>query len=111
MTTTLADTRSESDLLEALGRELLGDGIGFGPQDPDRFRRFADSWIRQRSSQIRAALCDSPDIQRIFDRDLQARLTDVAAVADALVTLAGKPALNLLAVILLRRGREIVCGS
>lgn len=110
MTGRASDQRSETELLAELGAELLGSGIGFGAQDPSRFRRFAEQWIERNQQAIRAALCDDPTVSRIFERDVEERLVDAATVADALAALAGRPAVSLLAVILLKRGRERVCG-
>jgi hypothetical protein len=38
-------------------------------------------------------------------------LPGIAILADALATLAGRPPVNLLALILVRRGRDVVCGA
>lgn len=97
-------------MLEQLGRELLGDGVGFGPEDPDRFRRFAERWIEQQLGDIRARICHHDDIRAIFQKDMQDRLNDFGTVADVLAGLRGNPPVTLLAIVLLRRGFETVCG-
>ncbi|HEY3946186.1 MAG TPA: hypothetical protein VGL78_13245 [Solirubrobacteraceae bacterium] len=107
--TTLTEL-SEDDLLAMLGKELLGPGIGFGPEDPGRYRRFAEHWIEERADKIRVAICHDESVQAVFAKDLQDRFNDWAVLADALTTLAGRPPLTLLAVVLLRRGYEAVCG-
>jgi hypothetical protein len=103
--------RSEEQLLTELGRELLGTGIGFGSEDPDRLRRFAQGWIERNREKIRAAICDDPTLRELFQRDLADRLTEAATVLDALSALAGRPAVSLLSTILLRRGFDGVCGG
>jgi hypothetical protein len=101
---------SEADLLAELGRQLLGPGLGFGPEDPGRFRRFASSWIEDRLGDIRAAICADEAVKAVFERDMQERLSDFGVVADALAAMHQHPPVTLLAVVLLRRGYEVVCG-
>jgi hypothetical protein len=109
MTDVPLTARPESELLALLGKELLGDGIGYGPEDPGRYRRFAERWIEERLDRIQAAICDDAGLRVVFSKEMENRLNDVGAVADALSAIAGRPPLTLLAVILLRRGYESVC--
>ena len=102
---------SDSELLSMLGEELLGPGVGFGPDDPDRLRRFAERWLARHVSDIQNALCGKAEVRAVFEKDLQERLDDAAIVADALSALRGNPPVTTLAVVLVRRGYEAVCGG
>jgi len=101
---------TEPELLAQLGKELLGSGVGFGPEDTRRYRRFAEQWIQSRMAEIRGAVCNDDGVRAVFTRDIQERLNDFGIVADALATLQGHPPLTLLALVLLRRGYNVVCG-
>jgi hypothetical protein len=101
---------SEADLLAELGRQLLGPGIGFGPADPGRFRRFASAWIEGHLGEIRTAICDDERVRAVFELDMQERLNDFGVIADALAAMNHQPPLTLLAIVLLRRGYATVCG-
>lgn len=101
---------SEADLLTEFGRQLLGPGIGFGPADPGRFRRFASTWIEEHLGEIRAAICNDERVKAVFELEMQERLNDFGVIADALAAMNHRPPLNLLAIVLLRRGYAMVCG-
>lgn len=100
----------ESELLDALGSALLGDGLGFGVEDPSRRRRFAETWLADRMERIRERVC-TEELRAALDGDLADRMIEAAVVADAVATLCGKPAANVLAIILLRRGTQAICGE
>lgn len=104
-------TASEEELLATLGASLLGEGIGFGIEDPLHKQRFAEAWLADRWGQIRNTVCNDPAIRTILDAERAQRVLEVATVADALTALAGHPAVSVLAVIVLRRGAQRVCGS
>jgi hypothetical protein len=101
----------EEDLLASLGASLLGEGIGFGIEDPLHKRRFAEAWLIARRDRIRDQVCSDPVVRAILEAEPAQRLLEAATVADALTQLAGRPALSVLTVIVLRRGAQRICGT
>jgi hypothetical protein len=101
----------EEELLANLGASLLGEGIGFGMEDPLHRQRFAEAWLADRWDRIRDQVCSDPAVRAILEAEPARRLLEVATVADALAALAGHPAVGVLAVIILRRGARRVCGA
>jgi hypothetical protein len=103
---------SEPELLAALGDSLIGERVGIAPEDTARVRRLAERWLDERWERIRATLCGDPLLSSLLSRGGTADLTlEVATIADAVATISGRPTANVLAVLLLRRGRAAVCGE
>jgi hypothetical protein len=102
---------SEETLFASLGASLLGEGIGFGIEDPMHKRRFAESWLAARWDEVRDCVCNDPVVRAVLEAEEGQRLVEVATVADALAALAGRPAVSVLAIIVLRRGAQRVCGA
>lgn len=100
----------EEALLAELGGMLLGSGPGFGPADIDRALRFAGDWLDRQMEEFRRLLCGDVRLRLEHGGGLD-KLTDAAAVADALQALLGKPTAYIVAVILLRRGLQRLCGT
>jgi hypothetical protein len=97
-------------LLEALADSLLGMGPGWGPLDIDRRIEFAREWLERRIAELRGELCGEV-WSRLKESGGIDRLSDAAIIADAIATVHGRPTANIVAVILLRRGLESLCGS
>lgn len=103
-------TLDDDALLEQLGRDLLGDGPGFGPSDFERRIRFAQTWLSERQDELRRILCG--DLRRrLEDNGGLDLLQDAAAIADALASMHGKPTANIVAVLVLRRGLGKLCDD
>lgn len=102
---------SEDELLSELGSSLLGEGLGFGLEDPAHKRRFAEAWLADRWDEIRRRVCEDPAIRAILNGETGQKLVEAATVADALASLAGHPATSVLAVLVLRRGAQVVCAG
>jgi hypothetical protein len=103
--------RSDDEtLLEALADALLGTGPGFGPADVERRIAFAQAWLKQRTNELRQELCGEvwARLEASGGFDI---LSDAAIVADALAVAHGRPAANIVAVIVLRRGLSSFCGG
>ncbi len=100
----------EESLLEELGAALLGTGPGFGPSDIERSVRYAQSWLTQRTDDLRRDVCGEVWSKLEHGGGFDA-LTDAAIVADALQTAFGRPTANIVAVILLRRGLSKLCDE
>lgn len=43
---------TEGQLLDALGKELMGDGLGVGTSDPGRRRRFSLRWLEEKREEV-----------------------------------------------------------
>jgi hypothetical protein len=96
-------------LLELLGSELFGTGVGFGPADARRYRRLAQEWLDSHAEELRQKICRSTAVQTVTDEDGGAKLTDMAVVADAVLTMLGHPSASIVAVIATRRGLASFC--
>jgi hypothetical protein len=100
----------EDVLFEALGDLLLGDGPGFGgPSNRAAREQFAQAWLARKADDFRRDICGHPwlEVQRRNSLDA---MEDAAIIADALAMALGHPMANLVAVILLRRGLDKICG-
>jgi hypothetical protein len=104
--------KTENELLDSLGQVLLGDGLGVGPVDPYRARRFAAKWLTDRRDEMRRHVCGKA-MRPFIDNEagVADRVTEIAVVADALAAVLGHPTANIVAVILVRRGLAELCGS
>jgi hypothetical protein len=99
----------DQHLLELLGNELFGTGVGFGPADARRYRRLAQEWLDSHAEELRQKICGSTAVQAVTDEDSGAKLTDMAVVADAVLTMLGHPSASIVAVIATRRGLASFC--
>ena len=100
----------EEELLEELGKSLLGSSPGFGPSDIERSIRFARGWLEERREELRNHVCG--DVWLTLEQDGGFdTMADVAVVADSLQALFGKPTAFIVAVILIRRGLGRLCGQ
>ncbi len=109
MTAAAEGGRSETELLRRLGTELLGDGIGFGAQDPDSYRRFPTAGYAKDKDQIRYALCDDPEVRQVFDETCRID-TPYCNSGRRSSDLSGRPPVNLLALISRQARREVAAG-
>jgi hypothetical protein len=100
----------EDDLLLRLGMLLLGDGLCVAPSDEGRRRRFASTWLEDRSGELRKLLC-GPGTKTLLESDATDRITEAAVVTDALAAAYGHPTATVVAVILVRRGLAALCGG
>ena len=100
----------EDDLLAELGRELLGEGLGFGSEDFDRARRFAAQWLSTQQESLRRQICTTWSAE-LADGKLGSRTLELATIIDAIDAAYGRPVVNVVAVILLQRGIAAFCGT
>jgi hypothetical protein len=100
----------DDELFIELGRELLGDGLSFGPEDFARYKGFAISWLDEHIAEMRAAVCGHRAAKTVTGDTSSDALIEMATVADCLAALYGKPAAMVAAVILVRRGLDALCG-
>ena len=101
----------DQHLLELLGSELFGTGVGFGPADARRYRRLAQEWLDGHAEELRKKICGSTAVQAVTDEDNGAKLSDMAVVADAVLTMLGHPSASIVAVIATRRGLASFCDG
>jgi hypothetical protein len=99
----------EDDLLVELGRELLGEGLGFGSEDFDRARRFAAQWLSAHQESLRRQICTAWSAE-FADGKLGSRTLELATIIDAIDAAYGRPVVNVVAVIVLQRGIAAFCG-
>jgi hypothetical protein len=100
----------EADLLEILADELLGEGLGFGPADASGRRRFAEDWLVKKMTAVRQLLCNSKG-RSLISGESGDRVVDLATVVDILGSLAlGHLVTTILAVIIVKRGADAICG-
>ena len=97
----------EASLFELLGQELLEDGRGVVPEDPDRRRRFAESWFATWMRNRRADFCGNPVIVELVDNSED--ITDLTVLMDVLAPLANLPSVATLAAIVAKRGLRRIC--
>ncbi len=100
------DGLDDDELYIELGKQLLGGGLSFGPEDFARYKAYAVKWLAEHIAEIRTAVCGkrAADPSRAGDA-----LIEAATVADCLAGLCGKPAAMLAGVILVRRGIDTLC--
>ena len=104
----LADL-DDDRLYDELGSALFPAGAGFGSEDVGRRRRLAERWLDERWDQIRTTVCRTPSVQELIDGDDGDLLMEVAAVADAIAGLLGRPTATIVAVKVVRRGLRRLC--
>lgn len=99
----------DDELQFELGKQLLGEGLPFGPGDSARYRRFAEKWLTDHLNEIRQSVCGAPSVVSIRSAESSVPLIEAATVADALAALYGRPAAMVAAIILVRRGLAALC--
>uniref|UniRef100_UPI003F49843C hypothetical protein n=1 Tax=Nonomuraea sp. CA-252377 TaxID=3240003 RepID=UPI003F49843C len=107
---TLLDLDDE-DLYGRLGETLLSEGRDFGSRDLAEFAEFGRRWVNDRTQELRATICGRPEVAAIQDGPAGDLITEAATLTDVISALYGKPAAGILAVILLRRGLNVLCNS
>lgn len=97
----------EDELFAKLGRQLLGDGLGVGPDDEDESQRFGKAWFDSRVTEFRTVVCAHPFVKELSG-DLTGDLVDIAALVLPFV---GNHQLLALTVsgIIVRRGVTAFC--
>ena len=110
-TVDLLDDLDEEELYVELGKQLLGEGLSFGPEDFARYKTFATTWLTEHIAQIRVAVCGKTAPKPGEPAGRGDALIEAATVADCLAALCGKPAALVAAVILVRRGLDDLCNK
>jgi hypothetical protein len=108
--TNLLDMDDE-ELHGELGAALMGEGTDFGVRDLAEFAAFARRWLRDRSPELRSGLCGRREIRAMRSLARADTAVEVATVADVLASWYGMPTAAIIAVILVRRGLNALCGD
>lgn len=99
-----AVNRSEDDLLLELGVALAGPGAS-RDGDPDDLRGRANNWFDRHLHELQQRLCGNAKLDGLTDAAI-----DVAAIADTIASITGKPSAYTVAAIILKRGTHWLCG-
>ena len=100
---------SEVDLLELIGRELIGESRGLGPTGRHRSVGAGTRWLEDWLGQNRKKLCDHEKIRPYLVDGEWGMIEDLSAVIDFLLNNTGKPSPVTVAVIVAKRGLGKVC--
>lgn len=101
---TAAIARTEDELLLDFGLALAGPGAARDGGDED-LRGRANNWFDRNRDELRNRICGQPNLEQLSDTAL-----DLAAVADVIAGLTGKPSAYTVAAILLKRGLHWLCS-
>jgi hypothetical protein len=103
---------SEDELFERLGAELLGEGLGFGPEDAARYRRVARRWFDERLDQFRSTVCSAGPVQSLITAPTGDRLVEATTVLDIVTGFEGDTThAILLSVLITRFGLATFCAT
>jgi hypothetical protein len=104
--------RSEDELFEQLGRDLLGDGRGLSASDRSRHRDFGRSWFGRWLEENKDLLCLDPRVVALIaDPDSFGAAEELAVVTDLLAGMAAKPPVAMVALIVVKRGLTRICST
>ena len=101
----------DDELLELLGQELIGTGVGFGPADASRYQRIAAEWLTIHTDELRSKVCGNTAVQVVTNEEGGNKLADAAVVTDAVMASLGHPSASIVAVILIGRGLARFCSG
>jgi hypothetical protein len=101
----------EDQLFTELGKVLVGAEAGYGPGDPESWRRYAVTWFNKRKASFKDRICGDTTIQALMAGDAYDRLAEVAVVTDALAGMLGHPSATIVAVIIVKRGVATLCSE
>jgi hypothetical protein len=100
----------EDELLEELGRQLIGGDSGFGSDDIERYYRYATRWWRSKLDEFRRIVCGDDKMKRFLDSGSPDKIAEAAVVFDAIRDSFGERSSGLIAVILVNNGLGQLCG-
>ncbi len=104
--------RTDDELFEELGAKLLGDGLGIGSDNPEKFRTFGKNWFDGKRKEFQRQICNDTRVQSLIRSSNGDRLVEAVTLADLLSSIAGDtvhPAL--LAVLVTRVGLGVFCAN
>lgn len=108
----LADllARDTEELLAELGAQQLGETLGVRPADFGRYLRLGRVWMDTHAQDLRTTLCGHPKINGLRSLASTDEAAEAATVADVLLGSYGQIPASIVAVLVVRRGFDALCG-
>jgi hypothetical protein len=104
--------KTDDELYELLGAALQGEGLGLGPSDRRRHRKFGKEWFEQRHRELQRRICHDHRLQGFLGSSLSDRLVDAAAVYEVLQQIGDDVvAIPLVSVLIARVGLSEFCKN
>ncbi|MEV3938741.1 hypothetical protein AB0K52_22560 [Glycomyces sp. NPDC049804] len=104
--------KSDDELYELLGAALQGEGLGLGPSDRRRHRKFGREWFEKRHRELQRRICHDRRLQGFLGSSRSDRLVDAAAIYEVLQQIGEDVvAIPLLSVLIARVGLSEFCKS
>ncbi|MGB7979862.1 MAG: hypothetical protein WCF36_03590 [Candidatus Nanopelagicales bacterium] len=100
----------EEELLAELGASQIGETLGVRPSDFGRYLRLGRVWMDTHTDELRRALCSHPKVASARTAAARDEAAEVATVADILLSMYGQVPATIVAVLVLRRGFDKLCG-
>jgi hypothetical protein len=102
--------RSIDDVLDALADELLGEGLGFGPEQRRSRRRFAKDWFEDPLDDFRDRLCADEAVRAAVTGSRKELFIAASTVIDSAGTaVSGRPVTTLVATLVVIYGYATIC--
>ncbi|TDV42684.1 hypothetical protein [Actinophytocola oryzae] len=104
--------KTDDELYELLGAELLGDGVSLSPEDKDEHRRFGRQWFGNKRRELQRKICHHEKLKGLLGNSTSDLAIDAAAIYETLQNL-GEDAVNaaVLAVLVARVGLGAFCAN
>jgi hypothetical protein len=104
--------KTDDEIYEILGAMLQGEGLGLGPSDRRRHRKFGREWFEGRHRELQRRICHDPRLQGFLGASTSDRLVDAAAIYEVLQQIGEDlVALPLLSVLIARVGLSEFCKN
>jgi hypothetical protein len=104
--------KTDDELFELLGLELLGEGLGLSPSDKRRHRKFGREWFAARQAELQRRVCHHNRLQGFIGTGASDRLLDAAAIYEILQNVDDDlVAIPVLAVLIARVGLGEFCKN
>ncbi|MEV0284758.1 hypothetical protein AB0H36_11640 [Kribbella sp. NPDC050820] len=110
----LADylNKTDDELYIVLGYELLGDGLGIGTGDDDKYRKFGLTWFNNKRRQLQQKLCLHPRLRGLAITSSGDAAAEAAALFEILQDLGeSTPNAAVIAVLVSRLGLGAFCAG
>ena len=102
--------KTDDELFELLGADLLGEGRCIAPEDQDAQRRFGKEWFESKHQDLQRKVCHQKKIQGLLGTTGSDRLLDAATIYELLQHLGEEPVTaGVLAVLVARIGLGTFC--
>lgn len=98
------------ELLDMLADQVLGKGLGVGPEDPDARREYIYAWMLKKLRPVRDSICNDEQIQALLDSGNREALLELSTVVDIVGTIGlDRPIATTVVAILFTRGCQVLC--